>query len=584
MKRARLPLSQQERTGPWKLIFAALLLTLLLASGRTGTVSAAPNDQEFIRQQERERLLRQQQESTPDVRLQQETETQELFPEGETPCFPINQIELTGEDAEDFQWALESVNRAADRRDDPILHRCLGTQGINLAMRRIQNAIVDRGFVTTRILAGAQDLSSGTLQLTVVPGRIRTIRFAQDSTPWARQWNAVPARPGDLLNLRDIEQALENFKRPPSAEADIQITPAEGEGAQPGESDLVIAWKQGFPLRLTLSVDDSGTEATGKYQGSATLSWDNMLTLNDLFYFSANHDLMGEGGNKGTEGGTLHYSLPFGYWLLGFTASRYDYHQSVAGTSQNYIYSGRSDNESLELSRVIHRDATRKISLSVNGWARTSNNYIDDTEVTIQRRRMGGWGAGINDREFIGSSTLDLALDYTQGTGAFDSLPAPEELFDDGTSRPRIFSASARLTLPFSLAGQQFSYNADGRAQWTETVLVPLDRFSIGGRYTVRGFDGENTLMADRGWLLRNDLSWMLGSSSQALYLALDHGEVGGTHSDELVGKQLTGSALGLRGMVKGVHYDLFAGVPVKKPDGFETADIVTGFTLTWSF
>ena len=86
-------------------------------------------------------------------------------------------------------------------------------------------------------------------------------------------------------------------------------------------------------------------------------------------------------------------------------------------------------------------------------------------------------------------------------------VPAPEETINDGTSRPRIFSASARLALPFSLAGQRFRYNADWRAQWDETALVPLDRFSIGDRYTVRGFDGENTLMADRGWLARNDLS-----------------------------------------------------------------------------
>ncbi|WP_301102652.1 ShlB/FhaC/HecB family hemolysin secretion/activation protein [Propionivibrio sp.] len=26
---------------------------------------------------------------------------------------------------------------------------------------------------------------------------------------------------------------------------------------------------------------------------------------------------------------------------------------------------------------------------------------------------------------------------------------------------------------------------------------MPQDRFSIGGRYTVRGFDGESVLMAD---------------------------------------------------------------------------------------
>lgn len=188
--------------------------------------------QEYLRQQERERFLRQQQESTPDVRLLPEAsgETDRL-PGDESPCFPIERILLTGEGAEQLQWALGFANRTGTGEDDPALHRCLGTRGINLAMSRIQNGLVGRGFVTTRVLAEPQDVSTGTLRLTVIPGRIRTIRFAEGTDARATGWNAMPARPGDLLNLRDIEQALENFKRVPTVEADIQITPAEDEEA-----------------------------------------------------------------------------------------------------------------------------------------------------------------------------------------------------------------------------------------------------------------------------------------------------------------------------------------------------------------
>ncbi|MFT2612525.1 ShlB/FhaC/HecB family hemolysin secretion/activation protein, partial [Escherichia coli] len=87
-----------------------------------------------------------------------------------------------------------------------------------------------------------------------------------------------------------------------------------------GQSDLVISYRQAFPLRLAVSVDDSGSDATGKYQGSITLSYDNWWTLNDLFYVSVNHDLGGgNAGPRGSRGSTVHYSLPFGYWNLGFT-------------------------------------------------------------------------------------------------------------------------------------------------------------------------------------------------------------------------------------------------------------------------
>jgi hemolysin activation/secretion protein len=224
----------------------------------------------------------------------------------------------------------------------------------------------------------------------------------------------MPANPGDLLNLRDIEQALENFKRVPTAEADIQIEPASSEDATIGESDVVIAWKQAVPLRLTLSADDSGTKATGKYQGSATLSYDNALTLNDLFYLSFNHDLDGKGDSHGTRGYSAHYSVPFGYWLLGLTTNSYYYHQSVAGVNQSYLYSGESENSDIRLSRLIYRDAVRKTTVSLRGWLRTSNNAIDDTEVQVQRRRMAGWELGVSHREFMRLAVLDVALSYRQ--------------------------------------------------------------------------------------------------------------------------------------------------------------------------
>lgn len=198
----------------------------------------SPPNHELLRQQERERALREQQEQTPDVRLQPAPDrlSFEHLPEGEQPCFAINEIRLVGDGAKAFGWALKSVDPA----EDPATGTCLGSRGVSVVMKRVQNAIIAKGYVTTRVVAAPQDLSDGDLELTVVPGTIRAIRFADRTDSRATYWNALPAKPGDLLNLRDIEQALENFKRIPTVEADIQIVPAEGDDALPGQSDLVI--------------------------------------------------------------------------------------------------------------------------------------------------------------------------------------------------------------------------------------------------------------------------------------------------------------------------------------------------------
>ncbi|WLH88824.1 ShlB/FhaC/HecB family hemolysin secretion/activation protein [Pseudomonas sp. FP453] len=539
--------------------------------------------QQLLLQQQRERAQREQLEQSPDVRLEAPLDSAGnlRLPRNETPCFKIDRVVLRGEQAEDFQWAL----RAANPADDPVQGRCVGSAGINLTMKRIQNAIIAKGFITTRVLAEAQDLNQGTLSLVLVPGRIKHIRFAEGTSARANYWNAMPASPGDVLNLRDIEQALENFKRVPTAEADVQITPAEGTDAQPGESDVVIAWKQAIPVRVSLSVDDSGSKQTGKYQGNVALSLDNLASLNDLFYISFNHDLGGgQSGDRGSKGHTVHYSVPYDYWQLSLTSSEYDYHQTIAGVNQAYSYSGRSRTNEVQLSRVIYRDAVRKTTVSVGGWSRTSSNYIEDTEIELQRRRMAGWQAGINHREFIGASTLDLGVGYRRGTGARDALRAPEEENGEGTSRSQIITANAQLQLPFTLADQRLRYIAGWRGQWNRTPLIPQDRFSIGGRYTVRGFDGEQILSAERGWTFSNDLGLSLANTGQELYLGVDYGEVGGHSTQYLSGRRLAGAVVGLRGGYKQFSYDIYTGKPLEKPKGFQTADVTSGFSANWSF
>jgi len=543
--------------------------------------------QEQLQQQERERLLREKQESLPDVRLPDDAPIPALitYPDNESPCFTITKISLAGEAANLFQFALSEV----DQGNDPAIGRCLGAQGINLAMSRVQNAIISKGYVTTRILAAPQDLSSGELQLTVMPGKVNQIRFAEGVTPRATKWNAVPIRKGDILNLRDIEQGLENLKRAPTAEADIQITPAEDANAKPGESDIVIDYRQRFPFRLTLSADDASFDSTGKYQGGVTLSGDNLLMLNDLFYVNYNHDLGGgEHGKRGSDGHTMHYSLPIGYWLFGFTTSSYDYYQAVAGLNQSYIYSGRSQNSDIKASRLVYRNAINKTYLSLRGFFRKSSNFIDDTEIEVQRRRTAGWELGFSQNWFLGQSLLDYQLAYRRGTGAMNAIKAPEETFDEGTSRMEILTLDATFSLPFSVQApwgrQGLQYVADIRAQSNFTPLTPQDRFAIGNRYTVRGFDGQLTLSADRGWFLRNDFSAWIGESGQAVFIGLDYGEVGGESSDFLLGKQLAGSVIGMRGAYRNLSYDLFLGKALKKPRGFETASTAAGFNLNLSF
>jgi hemolysin activation/secretion protein len=574
-----------------------LLTGLCLSISASAQISPAQerdlgtrNQQELQRQQQQEQQQRQQLERTPDVRLiAPEKVTTQTLPI-ETPCFLIERLLLqngSGARLPEFDWVIEQLTAL----DAPVfIGQCVGAQGVAWLIERTQKILVDRGFVTSQVLAAQQNMSQGTLVLTLIPGRIRAIRLAEPVDPRANLSNALPMQAGDILNLRDIEQALENLKRVSTAEADIQIEPAQGDGAQLGESDLVVSYRQQFPLRLSVSADDSGTKATGRYQGSVTVSYDNALMLNDLFYVTNTHGMGGgDSGPRGTHANTIHYSMPMGYWTLGATSSSSSYYQTVAGLNQRYVYRGTSENNEVKLNRLVMRDSSQKLNLAVRAFQRKSNNYIDDTEVNVQRRVVGGWDSTLNHKAFIQDATLESNLTYKRGTGAFGSLPAPEEAFDEGTSRFALVTADVNLTVPFKVDGpsnevQRIRYNTSWRMQQNRTPLTPQDRFVIGGRYTVRGYDGESVLSAERGWFWRNDLSFALGDSGQEFYAGLDTGQVGGPTSELLVGKRLTGTVLGLRGAIQKLNYDIFIGAPVNKPDNFKTAGSTAGFSLSVSF
>ncbi len=550
---------------------------LLLCAATVSMVSAGESvaDRESARQREEdERRLQALEDARPDVRLQagQLPSSKMEYPEDETPCFEIREIRLEGDQSEKFQWALWSVRDAVGR--------CLGAKGVNIVMSRVQDALLKKGYTTTRIVAAPQNLSEGVLVLTLVPGIVADVYLSEDSGKHQYLYPVMPVRKGKILRLRDTEQGLENLRRIPSVQTDIKLVPGENEG----ESKMEIVRKQGRPVRVALSADDSGSEYTGKYQGTATLYLDNMLGMSDMFSASLGNSLETYNRQYGTGNYSLYYSIPWTYWQLSFYHSNHEYHQTVAGYDSEYEYSGESRNTSLELSRVLFRTAKSKTSASMSGWMSTSSNYIDDTEMEIQRRRMAGWELGVTHRQFLRQAVLDADLRYRRGTGALHALKAPEEETGSGTSRPEILTLNLRFTIPFKIRNQNFRFSTSWRQQWAFTKLIQKDRLSIGGRYTVRGYDGELTLSCDNGFVSRTELSYSIPKTNQELYGAFDGGKVWGPGSDMLLGRSLTGVALGLRGSIKNFSYDAYVSTPVRSPEGYPGKNRIYGFSMNLQF
>lgn len=587
---------QGRRARP---VLGKLPIVLSLAVGQA--VAQAPDidaqrraRQESDAQQQRDRLQRQAEEraqlqQAPDVKLQPErTEGAGLQPlPAETPCFPIRALRLAL--PEHLSPAQARLGAGTLQQDpfaflqealDAYAGQCVGREGVNLVGRRISALLMERGYTTTRVGIPEQDLSQGTLVLMLVPGVIRSIAFS--APEMTGSWKtAFPARPGDLLNLRELEQGMEQMKRVPSREVEMQIVPSE----RPGESDIVISVTQSKPWRLSLSLDDSGARGTGRLQAGANLAIDNPLGLNDLLSVGLNTDADRKGSRRGTTGNNFSYSLPYGNWNFGLSGGSYRYHQQIAGMFQNFTSSGKSDNLEAKATWMFQRDQQQKNSLQFKLGKRWSRAYIDDTELDNQRRNTSYAELAWLHRGRIGNAQLDLALANRWGTGWFNGDADPSwRRPGEPTLRYTLQTIDASLLAPFSLGSRPFTYIGTLRGQATRSALYATEQFVIGNRYTVRGFDGELNLAAERGFFIRNEIDMPLGKSPHSLYAGLDAGKVYGPGVQYLLGDKLAGAALGVRGAVAGLNYDLFIGWALLRPQHFRTSAQAVGFSLMYQY
>jgi hemolysin activation/secretion protein len=136
-------------------------------------------------QQQREAQQRAQTINTPAVRST--APKAEAFPDlpVETPCFRIDTFGLdvptTLPDAVRKQGASAlPLDRFAFARAwlDHYRAQCIGKKGLDVRSKGLQQAILSRGYVTTRVLLPEQDVSTGTLHVALVPGVVRHLRFA----------------------------------------------------------------------------------------------------------------------------------------------------------------------------------------------------------------------------------------------------------------------------------------------------------------------------------------------------------------------------------------------------------------------
>lgn len=486
-----------------------------------------------------------------------------VFPQ-EEPCFAIRQIDVSGADHSRLRWVEGYL--------DQYRGRCAGPAGLDYIIRSLQGAFLDHGLITTRAGYPEQNLADGTLQVVVVPGMVSAVRV--NGTDKSLVWDAAsPVDAGDIIDLPSLEQGLEQMKRIPQREVNVDIEP----GDAPGESVLVVTNTQDQFISGSVSANNYAGATVGRWQGSGQVAALGVLGLSEILSLSYNRRIDAPGVPADSQGTQASFSLPLGWWTFGVSGSANRYSSQVLGNVRDFETRGKLYTFGGFAERVIHRDKSSRTALRGSLTRRWARNYIDDIEIGIQRQDLSDLTASVIDRRFFGQVRLDSELSMRFGTGLFGAQEEadnrPEAL---PSARYRIAEVSFAAAVPLSVGALE-SYNFAFRGQLSGRNLYGSDAISVGGPFTVRGFDSDYANIGRSGWYLQQE--WR-GSISDTLkpFMLFD---VGRTNTSSLIG----GVGAGLRAKWKGFFLDGFVAAPIigSLYDGSENA-VKTGISVGWGF
>ena len=489
--------------------------------------------------------------------------------------FYIKQIQLDGVPKE-----LSFLSKIARKHEQ----KHVTVSDITNIRNAFQRKLLDKGYVTSQVYIPEQNLNAGTLQFMVMPGRVEDIRYSASSAhgPWR---TAFSVRSGDILNIRDVEQGLEQMKRVSSQSVTMKLLP----GTAVGTSIIELSIKQDKPVHGSISFDNSGLESTGVYQGSFTTSFDQVFRANDTFTMSLSGDLSGSGSIKGTRAASLNYVIPHGKDTFSLSFSKSRYHQTIQSNPYDFTYSGKSTTMKAKWNHVLSRTQREKRAFDISISTRHNHRFINDMELPVQALRTTSMELGVSNRTYIGNATLYSRLGFQWGIGALGAQPEHKASVAMGgpTSRYHMWLVDVDYRKPFVMGHRPASFTSSFHGQWVQggKRVYSVDTINIGNRYSVYGFDGEYTLMGDSGWYIRNEVSSVIPRLNTELYLGIDVGAVYGKSTESLVGKSIAGTALGVRGnYASGLMIDAFVSTPLYKPQGYHTKKFYSGFTIGYRF
>lgn len=355
----------------------------------------------------------------------------------------------------------------------------------------ITKLYIDNGYITSgAFILNNQNLSSGIVKIQVVEGELEDVKLEGLQRLQEGYIRSRIARASGIpLNRQRLEQALQLLQLDPLIErVNAELTA----GSAPGFNILLLKLKEAPAFHAGVVVGNSQSPSVGSEQASVFVEHDNLLGFGDVFRTEY-------GITEGLNIYDLSYTIPFNA-LDGTIGARYNNNDSRIIETDFRDLDIRSETSTLSFNirQPLKRNPNSEFVLGLALDLRRSQTYLlNDIPFSFSEGPEDGKSKVTAIRfsqdwvQRSQSQVLAVRSQFSFGIDAFDAT-----VNNTGTDG-RFFTWLGQFQWVQRLSPRILML-VKLDTQLTGDSLLSLEKFSIGGVETVRGYP-QNQLVTDNG-------------------------------------------------------------------------------------
>ena len=503
--------------------------------------------------------------------------------------FHISQINL--EDEENLLNEIEKENIL-----EKYLNRDLGSTEITNLVTDLTNRLIAKGYITSvATISENNDLSTKTLNLKIVPGKIEKIVLNEDKGfDNLKKAFLVSTKEGKVLNIRDLDTTTENFNYLEANNMTMEIVPSEI------QNHSIVKLKNEMKEKFTVSVltNNYGEDRQNAiWRGGVSINIDSPLGIGDRVYFSymtvhkkkpdrswkrtteslkpgeiAPIGPKGYDPNKDTlpykrdlDLYNFRYTLKFNSYTLSLGSSRTENTSSFYTPNTVYDMETVSNTFSVNLDKVLLRDQKNKLTFGIGLKRKHNQSYIEEALLSDRVLTIGD--ISLNGTTTFYGGLLGASLGYERGIRVLGA----ERDKNKGIRSPKAeFMKYTLNTNYYRPITQKLVYRFNTTLTHSNDVLYGSEKHSIGGVGSVGGYHRTGNIQGDKAIEIENELSYRVLDSEKfgklSPYLSYSYGKVRNNKNSSVYRKgYMSGALLGLRYNMKYLDLDIAYAKPLAR-------------------